>query len=259
VTAPCGATQIFSSERIIVIGVDGYEQSGYALDWAAREAKARDAVLYIVSVAPTGNGDVPQWIADDAALESSAIVAAAVESVASAEPTVVVRGDVLRGSAAHLLAEASEVAELLVVGDRGKGVLGTTVLGSVSQSCTRLARCPVVVVASPQKAPGSESRARIVVERSDRALRWAHQEAALRPADVEVMAAGATSSKSDQMRGSALIGAPHGADLLVVEASHHTAIRHRLTGSLAHHLVHRSPCPVVVIGPSTREVTDPAR
>jgi len=57
-----------------------------------------------------------------------------------------VRGQVIRGSAAAVLLEASRDADLLVVGNRGRGALAEVLLGSVSEHCVRHGLCPVVVV-----------------------------------------------------------------------------------------------------------------
>jgi len=53
---------------------------------------------------------------------------------------------VLEGHPAPLLIEASEGADLVVVGCRGYGGFAGMLLGSVSQHLTAHARCPVVVV-----------------------------------------------------------------------------------------------------------------
>ncbi len=50
------------------------------------------------------------------------------------------------GRPGDVLVEASEGAELLVVGSRGHGDVGSILLGSVGMHCVHHARCPVVVV-----------------------------------------------------------------------------------------------------------------
>ena len=52
----------------------------------------------------------------------------------------------LEGNAAQRLIDASEGAEMLVVGSRGHGGVVGLLLGSVSSACAEKAHCPVLVV-----------------------------------------------------------------------------------------------------------------
>ena len=58
------------------------------------------------------------------------------------------------GSAAAVLVEEAADADLLVVGHRGRGALGSTLLGSVGLRCVLHAPCPVTVV--PGALPTAE-------------------------------------------------------------------------------------------------------
>jgi hypothetical protein len=57
-----------------------------------------------------------------------------------------VTGALLDGDAAAELSKATVHLDLLVLGSRGYGPLGAVLLGSVSNTLVRTARCPVVVV-----------------------------------------------------------------------------------------------------------------
>jgi nucleotide-binding universal stress UspA family protein len=61
-----------------------------------------------------------------------------------------VRARVVEGNAAQVLLDASDGADLLVVGSRGHGGFTEALLGSVSQHCVHHARCPVVVIRGEQ-------------------------------------------------------------------------------------------------------------
>jgi nucleotide-binding universal stress UspA family protein len=64
---------------------------------------------------------------------------------------------VVQGDAAEVLVRAASTADYLVVGTGRKGTLWRALLGSVSESCVRRARCPVVVVPEPAEAALLES------------------------------------------------------------------------------------------------------
>ena len=57
--------------------------------------------------------------------------------------------ELVDGDPAQALIERSPQAALLVVGSRGLGSIKGLLLGSVSQRCLQLARCPVTVVPRP--------------------------------------------------------------------------------------------------------------
>jgi nucleotide-binding universal stress UspA family protein len=153
----------------IVVGVDGSPQSTAALAWAVDEARSRGAELTVVNVhRGRETGPDPQLGAthfpsratveraadeaerqreeDDEAVHRRAegVVSSSLRDVDT--DGVRVRTLVLSGRPAAQLIEASQDADLLVVGSRGRGGFGGLRLGSVSEQCTRHASCPVVVV-----------------------------------------------------------------------------------------------------------------
>ena len=55
-------------------------------------------------------------------------------------------GDIVQGHAASVLLKEAEHAQLIVVGNRGRGGFKNLMLGSVSQQVVHHAPCPVLVV-----------------------------------------------------------------------------------------------------------------
>ena len=89
---------------------------------------------------------------------------------------------------ARALLEASDAADLLVLGARGKGGFEGLLFGSVSERVAQLASRPVAVV----RAAAAVRGARVVVgvdgsARSLSALRWAAAEARTRDAELDVV------------------------------------------------------------------------
>ncbi len=136
----------------IVVGIDGSPAAQQALAWAADEARLRGSALRIVmawdypAYAYTGLVNAPP----EEALEAAA-QAAFDEAVAEATSAVDLSGltvntQLMHGTAASALLDASESAELLVVGTRGRGGFAGMLLGSVSRAVSSHASCPVVVV-----------------------------------------------------------------------------------------------------------------
>ncbi|HUZ11031.1 MAG TPA: universal stress protein [Acidimicrobiales bacterium] len=181
--------------RTIVVGVDGSAPSRLALKWAADEAVLRDACLRVVHAGAERRAAHPgsaeggrKWSAP-----SARVLDDAVGLVTTRHPDLAVRAEILGQSAPRALVGASEEADLLVVGARGRGGFTGLLLGSVSQQCIQHARCSVAVVRSDPDSPDpSSSERRIVVgvdgsAGSDGALRWALHEAVCRSAVVEAV------------------------------------------------------------------------
>jgi nucleotide-binding universal stress UspA family protein len=141
---------------MIVVGVDGSEESNEALRWALAEARLRGTTLRAVhawtlpvTVTVSGYGGVTPIdmellsFARDAADE---LLAGVLREVAEEAPDIGVERAVLEGPPAAILVEEAKSAELLVVGSRGLGGFRGLLLGSVSQQCAQHALCPVVIV-----------------------------------------------------------------------------------------------------------------
>ena len=154
-----------SFEGRVVVGFDGSSVAKHALDWAATFSAKRSLKVIIMTAvqlpAPAvGDGswfDPASDILDEAA---SRELAEGIAQLKESHPDVPVEGFTVTDSPARVLIEASETAELVVVGSRGRGELYGLMLGSVSNAVAAHARGPVVVV--PKTVP-AETDGPIVV------------------------------------------------------------------------------------------------
>lgn len=139
-----------SERSIIVVGVDETESSRRALAWAAAEAVRRGATLEVVTAwtwdalegAPLSAVDPVAMMQVAEATQVRAIA----EVVDPMDPRPPVVREVVQQTAVDALAEASQHAELVVVGTHGRGPVRSLLLGSVSLSVIKHAACPVVVM-----------------------------------------------------------------------------------------------------------------
>lgn len=133
----------------VVIGYDGSSPSAEALAWAVDEAAARGTHLTVLHAADIGGELLGEaWVAvRDAAHEKLAGVLDEVsQDRAAGAAALDVRAALSLSGAAETLVAASADADLVVVGNRGRGRVSSALLGSVALSVTAGAACPVVVV-----------------------------------------------------------------------------------------------------------------
>jgi nucleotide-binding universal stress UspA family protein len=178
----------------IVVGVDESTAAAEAVRWAVRERHLRGGTLTAVLAwsflgQHDGTSDDafrPDYTEADAASALRAIIARAV-----ADEAETIEQRVICDLPARALLEASEDADLLVVGARGLGGFRGMLLGSVSQQCAHHSKVPVAIVRESRPAEAGSSE-RIVVAAdgsptSQRALEWALDEARARHAALDVV------------------------------------------------------------------------
>jgi nucleotide-binding universal stress UspA family protein len=142
----------------IVVGIDGSPNSERALDWAMKQAAALHTSLTAVAVHEVPKsywGNMPVVGPADAALvdqlrESAEQMTHEAEGrLGDAKPaSVTVRA--VSGFAVQELVDASQDADMLVVGSRGGGGFAHLLVGSVSSQVIQNAACPVVTVPHPK-------------------------------------------------------------------------------------------------------------
>lgn len=180
----------------IIVGVDESEGAAAALRWAAAEAQLRDAELTAVLAwgfidqhhPVTADGFNASYGPDDALRALRGFITAALGAEASAS----VRALAACELPARALLDASQSADLLVVGARGLGGFRGLLLGSVSQHCLHHATVPIAIIRARFEPAAGGGRVLVGVDGSaaaQRALRWAIHEARRRRAHLDVVTA----------------------------------------------------------------------
>lgn len=144
--------------QTILVGIDGSEAAGMALEFAVEEATIRGAELRVISVWELPTFPKPEFEAGALPREflgleaqAQAIVAEAVKRVKELNRDLPCKGEALEGRPQLVLVDEARGADLVVVGRRGQGGLATLLLGSVSRHVADHAPCPVVVVPPLEK------------------------------------------------------------------------------------------------------------
>ncbi|MEO6880537.1 MAG: universal stress protein [Mycobacteriaceae bacterium] len=141
-----------SASAPVLVGVDGSSAGLDAVRWAGIEARRRRAPMHLVAAFGWPAGDDTRHRLRGAAYRSTMReqcdreLAEAVAVVAEEFPDLTVTHGVELGYPVATLAKAAAQAQLLVLGDRGRGGVAGLLLGSVAVSMAAHAACPVVVV-----------------------------------------------------------------------------------------------------------------
>jgi nucleotide-binding universal stress UspA family protein len=138
----------------IIAGIDGSAHSSLVLEFAIKEAALRDSAVTVITV---DNLPANPWTGNPTLLAGETAELERIEKIAeeltqkvtsqlgdSRPPSVTVRA--VAGYPSKELIDASQDADLVVVGSRGAGGFARLVLGSVSSQVVQHAHCPVVVV-----------------------------------------------------------------------------------------------------------------
>lgn len=278
----------------IVVGVDESPESGWAVFWAAREARLRGATLTLVHVRPSVSEDRAAGV--DAQSEAERLLSVRAAEASELEPGITITPRLYESrSISEQLIELSGAADLLVVGvasARPRADHG--VLGPVEDRVVVHAHCPVVTVNGPGPIVGQDYD-KIVLGWTEgttgrRALEAAADEAALRGSllgVVTVSPAAAYAPAVPNERVSveqALIDSIHRIEsthrglridvthrsghvvrelqqsldraALLVLGSHHSEQAWSIRiGPVAEELMRLSPCPVMLVGRRSRSRT----
>lgn len=149
----------------VIVGFDGSKQAFLALHYAARASRRSGRVLTVITAftVPTPLYSTLAALPEQSEAEGHLAAAKKVLEEARSYLTdypgkVIYRAE--RGDAAGVLVDLSSIAELAVVGARGRGGFLGRVLGSVSAALPAHADCPTVVVPRQYQVGEAEGEAR---------------------------------------------------------------------------------------------------
>lgn len=154
----------------VVVGYDGSAESKAAVHWAAAVAERRGRPLVVASAAGSSSaGDdhrIAQELAEQGAIQARNTAAIDVDTVSP------------DAGAVATLVDMSEDAELIVMGNRGRGRLRGALLGSAAFSVAIHAKCPVAITRDTVRALPSKDLPIVVGTDGSRASAVAVTEAA---------------------------------------------------------------------------------
>jgi nucleotide-binding universal stress UspA family protein len=140
---------------VVVVGVDGSPESRTAIEFAMREAARRHAQVRVVAAAQLPEywtrayGTAALWSPEEVIADTKLAARQTVDDVVNAHPELTAiefTVEAVVGQPGPVLVDASEGADLLVLGHRGCGAVRSALLGSVGLHCVLHAACPVTVV-----------------------------------------------------------------------------------------------------------------
>lgn len=145
----------------ILVGHDGSAAAGQAVRWAADWARRSDNDLHVlrtwaISSAPRPASWSPGYVPPMTDFEQAVLdrLRADVEALDLPPDGLRVECHVLHGSAGKHIVQASEQADLVVLGARGVGGFRGLMLGSTADQVVRHSRCPVVILPVHMLEPG---------------------------------------------------------------------------------------------------------
>ncbi|WP_269939906.1 universal stress protein [Arthrobacter sp. HY1533] len=145
-----GETPAKAIEKVVVVGVDGSDQARYAVLLAAEQAERSGCTLRIICAVQPYTGSLA-WM--PAPVDREALFAEIQEQLDAGErwlrshfPKLPIEVQLVEGAAVEVLVKATETAELLVMGTRGRGGFAGMMLGSTTDGVRHHAKGPIMVV-----------------------------------------------------------------------------------------------------------------
>ncbi|GAA3352974.1 universal stress protein [Saccharopolyspora gregorii] len=134
--------------QTVVVGIDGSDESGRALRWAADYVTKVGGLVHAIAVwhQPVQFGY--RLPTPDSELEARAreLLDGTTEAVQREFPDVDIRPRLIRGHVVDELVGLSPQADMMVLGNKGHGAFTGMMVGSVALKLVHHARCPLLVV-----------------------------------------------------------------------------------------------------------------
>ncbi|MGW4355790.1 universal stress protein [Nocardia sp. NPDC004582] len=138
-----------SAEQPVLVGIDGSPRSVPALELAFAEASRRKVGLDALHAwSDTNRAGLPMAGWDAVRERETELLAERLAGFGERYPDVPVRRILVRDRPIRSLLDASESAQLLVVGRHGRGGFPGMLLGSTSDALLHTVECPMIVVPS---------------------------------------------------------------------------------------------------------------
>ncbi|MEY9857802.1 nucleotide-binding universal stress UspA family protein [Catenulispora sp. GAS73] len=180
-------------KRTVIVAYDQSPSGDRALAQAGREAAWRDTAVTVVTgyhtvAVASPMGYMPTDFQTGVKEAADKIADDGVQWLRNRYPGMPVEAKVIAGATADAIAEAARDADLLVLGNRGRGGFTGLLLGSVSMRTLTLASCPTMVVrGTPREPAGTVVLALDVEDPGEELMGFAFAEAALRNARLTVV------------------------------------------------------------------------
>ncbi|MGR6919320.1 universal stress protein [[Actinomadura] parvosata] len=134
----------------VVVGYDNSEHAEAAMQYAVEHARAHGARLHVLHAwqTPIFSPYLTAWnsLLVEVYQEESRAVAENLTRWCEKNPDLDITHETLSGHPVGVLARAGAIADLVVVGSRGRGGFTSAVLGSVGHGVLHHVTCPVAVV-----------------------------------------------------------------------------------------------------------------
>jgi nucleotide-binding universal stress UspA family protein len=170
---PAGKGTEMEHHGAVVVGLGTVRHGIPELDWAAREAQSRNRPLHVVRAYHLSQATLPwesstdRMIIGDLRRIAEKHVRDALTHVRTQWPEVTAEGAVIDGVPWDVLRDASQEADLTVLGSRHLNAVGCAVLGSVSTVVAAGGAGPIVVVGSPPGNPAENPEVVVGVDGSE--------------------------------------------------------------------------------------------